>query len=279
MKSLIQLRKLHVFFATFAVTIILSSSLFVQLAAADGPAVHVVVYGETLSAISQRYNVSLPSLLDLNRLNPNGFIYPGQRIILPVAASPESVAAASIRLTGVPVLRQKQTLTCEEAAAAMASRGRFSEAQLVRVMPRSADPFAGIRGRTNAPIWGSLVDYGTYAQALQTGLSRLGYASKVYYGQSYAAFKASVIAQLQANRPVVWWTTYHEQYQQPVWVTLPSRKSVKLVRFEHAATIVGLTSTGFLYNDPQDAKVRAVSFANFQRVSAYFGNMALVLTN
>jgi len=67
--------------------------------------------------------------------------------------------------------------------------------------------------------------------------------------------------------------------QRPVWVTLPSRKSVRLVRYEHAATIVGLTSTGFLYNDPQDAKVRSVSFANFQRVSSYFGNMALVITN
>jgi LysM repeat protein len=279
MKSLVWLRKLHVSTAAFVLSIVLSSSLFVQLAAADGPAVHIVAYGETLSAISQRYNVPLPSLFDLNRLNPNGFIFPGQRIILPAAASPESVAATSIRLSGVPILRQKQTLTCEEAAAAMASRGRLSEAQLVRVMPRSADPFAGIRGRTNAPIWGSLVDYGTYAQALQIGLNRLGYASKVYYGQTYAAFKAAVIAQLRANRPVVWWTTYHEQVQKPVWVTLPSRKSVKLVRFEHSVTIVGMTSTGFLYNDPQDAKVRAVSFATFQRVSAYFGNMALVLSN
>src|SRR5512143_1404733 len=277
MKSPNQLRQMQVFIVAFAISIVLSSSLFVQPAAADGPTVHIVAYGETLSAISQRYNVSLPSLLGLNRLNPNGFIYPGQRIILPVAASPESAAATSIWLTGVPILRQKQTLTCEEAAAAMASRGRFSEAQLVRVMPRSADPFAGIRGRTNAPIWGSLVDYGTYAQSLQIGLSRLGYASKVYYGQTYTAFKAAIIAQLQANRPVVWWTTYHEQFQKPVWVTLPSRKSVKLVRFEHSVTIVGVTSTGFLYNDPQDAKVRAVSFANFQRVSAYFGNMALVL--
>lgn len=111
---------------------------------------------------------------------------------------------------------------------------------------------------------------------MQIGLRRLGVASGVLYGQNYEAFKASIIAELKAGRPVVWWTTFREQWQTPVRVSLPDGRSVKLVRFEHTVTIVGMNANGFIYYDPQDASVQFVSFADHQRTSSYFDNMALV---
>src|SRR5258705_497904 len=83
----------------------------------------------------------------------------------------------------------KQTLTCEESAAAMALRGALTEAQIVAAMPRSDNPFEGIRGSTNFELLGGLTHYGTYAQALQKGLAKLGRQSTTYYGQSYDKFK------------------------------------------------------------------------------------------
>ncbi|MEP7199863.1 MAG: LysM peptidoglycan-binding domain-containing protein [Chloroflexota bacterium] len=248
-----------------------------QPALADGPIVHVVASGETLAGLSKKFNVSLATLFSLNRISRGGAIYVGQRVLIPTSAPTVAPPVAIVRLTDVPLARQRQTLTCEEAAAAMASRGRVSEAQLVRAMSRSANPFDGIRGRTNAPLYGSLADYGVYAPALQIGLRRLGVESTVLYQQVYSEFKNAIIAQLQASRPVVWWTTYHEQWQRPVFVNLPNGANVKLVRFEHTVIILGFTANGFIYYDPQDATTRHVSFVDHQRTSSYFDNMGLVI--
>jgi len=256
--------------------LVFAFSINAQDVLADGPLVHVVSYGETLSSVSQQYGVSPTTLVDLNYLGSKSFIAVGKRLLLPSNNSSTPLPAVTLRLKNVPLLRQKQTLTCEEAAAVMAARGRVGEAQLVRAMPRSANPFEGIRGRTNAPVWGTLVDYGTYAPALQIGLRRLGIDSNVLYRQTYSAFKASIIA-LKADQPVVWWTTFHEQSQSPVRVQLSNSLSVKLVRFEHAGTIVGMNANGFIYYDPVDGSVRSVSFAAHQRTSSYFDNMALVV--
>ena len=243
----------------------------------DSPRLHAVSNVEPLSSLVQEYGIPSMTLIDLNRIDYSDFIAVGQRPNLPSNESSALLPAATLRLTGVPLLRQKQTLTCEEAAAVMATRGRISESTLVRAMPRSANPFEGIRGRTNALVRGTLVDYGTYAQALQIGLKRLSIDSAVLYGQSYSAFKASIIAALKAGQPVVWWTTFHEQSQSPVRVQLSDRRYVKLVRFEHAGTIVGMNAKGFIYYDPVDGTVRSVSFAAHQRVSSYYDNMALVV--
>lgn len=269
--------------ATIFVLILATVSVALDAAPAqaDGPIIHVVNYGETLYSLGRQYKASLESLISLNRLSKDGTIIAGQRLLIPTNDAPVQPALELLptawRVANVPRLRQQQALTCEEAAAAMAARGQVSEWQIVRAMPRSADPFEGIRGRTNAPIWGSLADYGTYAQGLQRGLRRLGLASTVLYGQSYTAFKASILASLRSGRPVVWWTTFREQVQTPVYVTLPDGRAVKLVRFEHTVTIVGATANGFIYYDPEDGSARTVSFATHQRTSAYFDNMALAV--
>lgn len=246
---------------------------------AAGPLTHIVSAGETLTAIAARYGVDLGDLVALNHLGRAGRVYSGQTLQIPLTPPATDSAPATLRLSGVPLLRQRQSLTCEEAAAAMAARGQFSEARLVRAMQRSPNPFLGIRGRTNAPVFGSLSDYGTYAQAVQAGLNRLGYASTVLYGQSYAAFLSRIEAALRSGQPVVWWTTFRQMRETPVDIRLADGTRVRMVRYEHAVTIVGETSTGFIYHDPYNATVRSVSFASHQRVSAYFNNMALLIDN
>jgi uncharacterized protein YvpB len=263
----------------FALLLMFALGAAATPALAASPVRHVVAPGETLTAISELYGAPLGDLITLNRLGRNPAIYAGQNLTIPPAPASTTAMAAAVRLYGVPLLRQRQTLTCEEAAAAMASRGRITESQLVRVMPRSANPFKGIRGRTNARVWGSLSDYGVYAQALRVGISRLGISSRVLYGQPYAVFKSTIADTLNSGKPVVWWTTFHEQRQSPVNVDLPDGSRVRLVRFEHTVTIVGMNARGFIYHDPYNATVRVVSFADHQRASSYFNNMALIVDN
>jgi uncharacterized protein YvpB len=182
-----------------------------------------------------------------------------------------------LHVSGISLVQQQQTLTCEEAAAAMASRGRFSEAQLVAAMPRNENPFLGIRGRTNAPVFGTITDYGVYATGLDKGLSKLGFKAEILHKQSYDDFLNTIQSYLRADKPVVWWTTWHQTAQKPINVKLSDGTLVKMVPFEHAVVLVGTTDLGFMTHDPYDGSIRFVSWADHKRASGYFDNMALVL--
>jgi uncharacterized protein YvpB len=190
---------------------------------------------------------------------------------------PPTPISWAIRVSNVPLFQQQQTLTCEEAAAAMASRGKFTETQLVSVMPRNDNPFLGIRGRTNAPVFGGINDYGVYASGLDKGLGKLGFKTEILYKQKYEDFLQATLAHLRADRPVVWWTTWHQTTQKPVSVKTSDGTPVKVVPYEHAVAIVGTTNLGFVTHDPYDGSIRIVSWADHKRASGYFDNMALVL--
>ncbi|MBI4673634.1 MAG: LysM peptidoglycan-binding domain-containing protein [Chloroflexi bacterium] len=252
---------------------------------------YIVQPGDTLYRIAVRIGVTIQTIVIANNL-PSQFVYSGQRLTIPGTASnstpannssnaPASNAAVSggvnVRVTAVPVYRQKQTLTCEESAAAMATFGALDENQIVAAMPRSDNPFEGIRGETNYELLGGLTHYGTYAQGLQKGLAKLGRPSTTYYGQPYEKFKASILENLQQSRPVIWWTTWRESYQKPQWVQVSNGTSVPLTPYEHTVVIVAATDAGITYNDPYDGTVRFTSWANHQRTSSYFNNMALVV--
>lgn len=269
----------------------------------DGATTYIVQPGDTLFRIALRYGTT-PQAISLANSLPSYFVYTGQRLIIsdastgvqpqppPPPQAPVPIAPAtpnaprapavpngsiSASVSGIPRLHQQQTLTCEESAASMVLRGAVTEAQIVKVMPRSDNPFEGIRGSTNYPFYGGLANYGTYAQGLQKGLAALGHASTVMYGQSSAEFKNSIVANLTAGRGVIWWTTWRQVYQTPAWVKTSSGAKVKLVPYEHTVVIVAADNGGIAYHDPYDATLRYVSWITFQRVSAYFDNMALVV--
>jgi LysM repeat protein len=63
-------------------------------AAPAEPATHVVAPGETLSAIAQRYGVSLQALVEANSIGDASRIAVGQRLAIPAAGSNDSVPAA-----------------------------------------------------------------------------------------------------------------------------------------------------------------------------------------
>lgn len=263
---------------------------------------YIVQPGDTLFAISLKNNVTVMALRLANNLS-TVFVYSGQRLIIPNSASASTVTATAasapaagdsvpsssaannasvspridVEVDNIPLYRQEQTLTCEEAAAAMALRGAVSEAQIVAAMPRSDNPFQGIRGSTNFELIGGLTHYGTYAQGLQKGLAALGHASTAYYGQPYEKFQASIIETLKQGRPVIWWTTWRESQQRPQWVDLGNGIKIPLTPYEHAVVIVAANDQGVTYHDPYDATVRFTTWANHQRASSYFNNMALVI--
>jgi LysM repeat protein/uncharacterized protein YvpB len=254
-------------------------------AAANPTTPYIVRAGDTLYGIAIRHNVTMAAIRIANNL-PTPFVYTGQRLIIPNTATASTPAVKSsnsapagllARVENVPAYRQEQTLTCEESAASMALRGALSEAEIVSAMPRSDNPFQGIRGSTDYSLIGGLTHYGTYAQALQKGLAKLGRQSTVYYGQSYAQFKTSLVENLKQGHPVIWWTTWRESHQRPQMVQVSDGTEVPLTPYEHAVVIVAATEQGVTYHDPYDGSVRFTNWENHRRTSGYFNNMALVI--
>ncbi len=252
---------------------------------------YIVQPGDTLYRIAVRIGVTIQAIVIANNLSSQ-FIYSGQRLTIPgapsnstqtnnsanAAANNASISGGiNLRVAKVPAYRQQQTLTCEESAAAMATFGALTEKQIVAAMARSDNPFEGIRGETNYELIGGLTHYGTYAQGLQKGLTKLGRTSTTYYGQPYEKFKASILENLRQGRPVLWWTTWRESYQKPQWVKVSNGTSVPLTPYEHTVVIVAATDAGITYHDPYDGSVRFTNWANHQRTSRYFNNMALVV--
>lgn len=244
---------------------------------------YIVQSGEYLAQIALRYSTTVQAIALANNLPNDWLIYAGQRLTIPGGASPSQAPSApvatgtNIRVPNVPLYQQQQTLTCEEASVAMATRGAVGEARLVAAMSRSDNPFVGIRGRTNSPYFGGLTDYGVYAQAVQKGLNTFGVRSEVLYAQKYDDFKDSILSHLRLGHPIIWWHTWHDTFQNPVFVRASDGSMVKLVPYEHAGVIVGANDRGITYHDPYDATVRFVTWEDHRRVSAYFDNMALVI--
>jgi len=58
-------------------------------------AVHVVLAGETLSGIAERYGISPTALANANGLNNPNFVYAGQRLTIPSGAGAQAVAVSS----------------------------------------------------------------------------------------------------------------------------------------------------------------------------------------
>ncbi len=244
---------------------------------------YIVQAGEYLAEIAMRFDTTVQAVALANNLPNNWMIYVGQRLTIPVGQTTNTTAAVpaasttSVKTANVPLNKQEQTLTCEEASVEMATRGSVSEARLVAAMSRSDNPFVGIRGKTNSSYFGGLSDYGAYAQAIQKGLSALGVTSIVLYGQKYEDFKASILDHLGQGHPIVWWHTWRDSYQNPVAVKTSDGATVKLVPYEHAGVLVSATERGLSYHDPYDATVRFVTWEDHRRVSGYFDNMALVI--
>lgn len=80
---------------------------------------YVVEKGDNLYSIAKKYNISLVDLLDINGLDKDNYIYPGQEIMVPkngvnviITNSKETIADASKRLglTTEELVRQNENI-------------------------------------------------------------------------------------------------------------------------------------------------------------------------
>jgi uncharacterized protein YvpB len=195
-------------------------------------------------------------------------------VSLAALALPRTSAAApaAVYLTGFPTLKQQRSLTCESSAASMGTRGAVKEGQIMRLLPRAANPNFGFRGNPSGEQGTKLVDYGVYAGPVHNALRRLGWTSTVL---SYAS-DYNIKSYIDQGWPVVAWITYALQ---PGKHRLMQHNGVQfvLVPHEHVVLVTGYDSRTIIANDPWTGKVVRYYWSNFNKSWGLFGNMALAI--
>lgn len=194
-------------------------------------------------------------------------------VSLAVLSIPRSSSADSvILLSGFPLLKQQHMLTCEAAAASMATKAVLTEAQIMARMPRSADPNLGFRGNLDGLPDPKLWNYGVYAGPVSKVLGGYGYTSTVLQN----ATNAQVKAYIRKGWPVVLWLTYSLKPATPRLGMAGGRPFV-LVPHEHAILALGYDANTVIANDPWLPKIVRYRWSDFDHSWALFGNMALAI--
>jgi uncharacterized protein YvpB len=204
---------------------------------------HVVQEGEILADIAASYGLPAQTLAEFNGLTEPDLLGVGQRLLLPLsadwvapspavadepAAPPAEDAAVveaavveaavvdgeivagegaipdAVYVPGVPAYFQQYSLSCEYAAAFIATSAfgaGIPESVFLATVPPSRNPHWGYRGNIDG-AWGGTDDYGVYAEALVPTLNGNGFAADVFYS---FGDPAPLQARLDAGLPVLTW--------------------------------------------------------------------------
>jgi LysM repeat protein/uncharacterized protein YvpB len=268
---------------------------------------HEVAPGETLAAIAAAYGLDQWALAQFNGLADIDTIGAGQLLRIPLtdtvtapdaaaaepaAASietwmapealvPEVVGAAAptweepangpVFAADVPAYLQAYSLSCEYAAAFIATSGFGwgvpESAFLERIGP-STNPHWGYRGDIHG-AWGGTDDYGVYPEALVPTLNEFGFVGEVFYGGDVA----SLTARVDAGMPVLTWLGY---FGDTAWVQ-EDEGSYLLAPGMHVVTVYGYDDWGVYVSNPGRGIYDQYAWGDFLAMWSVLDGMALAI--
>ena len=193
------------------------------------------------------------------------------------------------RTLAVPIYYQEYTLSCEESALrmALASEGiNVTDAQVLQIIGADTtsayvdsaglhwgDPYTSFVGSPS----GSQVTrtgYGTYYPTIAKAATALG-GTVLAAGEGITP--AAVYADVLGGHPVVAWVTYQWVSAQRSDYTAFDGKVIPYAGpVEHAVTVVGVTSTDVIINNPDFGR-EVISKSVFEASYSTYNNMAVVL--
>lgn len=241
-------------------------------ATAGSNALHLVSAGETLSSIAKQYGVTVEALARANGIADANVLMTGTLLKVPGSAS---VSDSSVMLRGMPTMHQSLPLSCESAAASIATAywgSQISEWTFINSLPQSPDPHLGFRGSMTGSFGGTN-DYGVYAEPLVPILNRYGFVGDVFYAEGNADLLKD---QILAGHPVQVWITNMTSVQQKSYDWYDGQRYA-LVPQEHSVVVYGYDANGVYVVDPGDGAYRTFSWANFMRSWGYFDGMSLAI--
>lgn len=178
-------------------------------------------------------------------------------------------------LTGMPLVAQAWSLSCEYAAAAAATGyygGIVSQKTLRNAIGYDDNPHKGFRGSIYGK-WGGTTNYGVYAEPIAAVLRQHGFNhSYVFYGGA-----STLRGEIAAGHPVVAWISGTWGASARYAKVDDAGDSYSLIPYEHAVTVYGYDDGGVWVMDPGVAEKYHVSWAKFLLGWNQIDGMALVV--
>lgn len=273
-------------------------------------AAHDVAAGETLADISWSYGLDPWALAAFNGITDVESLSVGQQLRIPLtdavtmpgdtwtaetlpASTPtewdeswtepasdavggvnpgwEEPASAPVFAADVPAYMQMYSLSCEYAAAFIATAAfgnGVPESAFMERIGQSANPHWGYRGDITG-AWGGAEDYGIYAEALVPTLNEFGFVADVFYGGD----PGPLTARLDAGMPVMTWLGYFgdtawQQYDEGSYLLAPGM---------HVVTIYGYDDGGVYLSNPGRGSYDYYSWDEFLAKWAVIDGMGLAV--
>jgi uncharacterized protein YvpB len=209
--------------------------------------------------------------------------------VSPAAPRAPVIVAVTNRTLDVPIYYQVFTLSCEESALRMAlvSRGiNTTDAQILNIIGTDlrpatytssgltwGDPYTTFVGSPSGSET-ALTGYGTYYPTIARAATALG-ATVLAAGEGIAP--STLYANVLAGHPAVVWVTWQwAAASRQDYVAFDGRTIPYAGPVEHAVTLVGVTATDVIINDPDFGRT-LVSKSLFEARYATYNDMAVVL--
>ena len=180
-------------------------------------------------------------------------------------------AAGPIFAAAVPAYQQMYSLSCEYAAAYIATSAfgwGVPESAFVERIGMSSNPHWGYRGNIHG-AWGGTDDYGIYPEALVPTLNEFGFVADVFYGGDASA----LTSRIDAGMPVMTWLGF---FGDTGWVQ-EDEGSYLLVPGLHVVTVYGYDDWGVYVSNPGRGSFDYYAWDNFLGMWGVLDGMALAV--
>jgi uncharacterized protein YvpB/LysM repeat protein len=195
---------------------------------------------------------------------------PEEALVWEEAAAEAEVAPAPTLLERVPTYVQRYGLSCEYAAAyiATAAFGNGIDEDVFRAnIGQSANPHWGYRGWIDG-AWGGTDDYGVYPEAMAPTLQANGFVADVFYAGGDAS---ELTARLDGGMPVAVWLGYFGDTA----VTLEDAGTYSVAPGMHVVVASGYDEGGVYASDPGTGSYRYFGWDEFMAMWGVLDGMAL----
>lgn len=251
---------------------------------------HDVAPGETLGAIAAERGIDALTLAAFNGISDVDTLDVGQRLRIPLTDSVTKPGAAQgvgssaasdtrdaparepVLAADVPAYMQAYTLSCEYAAAYIATAGLGNgvpESAFIENIPLAQNPHWGYRGVITEE-WGGTDNYGVYPEAMAPTLNDYGFATDIFYGGDASA----LTARLDAGMPVLTWLGY---FGDNAWVQ-EDEGSYLLVPGMHVVTVYGYDDGGVYLVNPGRGNYDYYGWDDFLSMWRVLDGMAMAVS-
>ncbi|MGH2615007.1 MAG: LysM peptidoglycan-binding domain-containing protein [Thermomicrobiales bacterium] len=183
----------------------------------------------------------------------------------------EEPAAGPVFAADVPAYQQMYSLSCEYAAASIATSAfgwGVPESAFLERIGYSANPHWGYRGDIHG-AWGGADDYGVYPEALVPTLNEFGFIGDVFYGGDASA----LTARIDAGMPVLTWLGY---FGDMAW-RQEDEGSYLLAPGMHVVTVYGYDDWGVYVSNPGRGTNDYYAWGDFLGMWSILDGMALAV--